>query len=243
MENTWFLAALWLGLALIATLLAIWLRLSTALSEIVVGTVAQLVIGAFFGVEMLSAKAPWITFLSGTGAIVLTFLAGAELDPAIFRVKWKEALGVGLIGFFAPFLGCAALAYYVLGWSGPSSWLAGIALSTTSVAVAARLQADLLVLSVARPASEIPDIEDLAREYYEEAFPRLRELATKRGVALQTSVKVGYWSELIVQTAERDQSELIVVGGLRESRFRRWMLGSVHNRVLRHARCPVLVVR
>jgi glutathione-regulated potassium-efflux system ancillary protein KefC len=26
---------------------------------------------------------------------VLTFLAGAELDPAIFRVKWKEATVVG----------------------------------------------------------------------------------------------------------------------------------------------------
>jgi len=134
-ESTWFLAALWLALALVATLLAIWLRLSTALSEIVVGTVAQLVIGAFFGLQALDAQAPWITFLSGTGAIVLTFLAGAELDPEIFRTKWREAVGVGLVGFFAPFLGCAALAYYVLGWSGRSSWLAGIALSTTSVAV------------------------------------------------------------------------------------------------------------
>lgn len=43
MENVWFLAAVWVGLALIATLLAIWFRISTALSEIVVGTVAQLV--------------------------------------------------------------------------------------------------------------------------------------------------------------------------------------------------------
>ena len=135
MQSTWFDASIWLALALVATLLAIWFRLSTALSEIVVGTVAQLVIGAVFGGEVLNAKAPWITFLSGTGAIVLTFLAGAELDPLIFRTKWKEAVGVGLIGFFAPFLGCTALAYYVLGWTGPSSWLAGIALSTTSVAV------------------------------------------------------------------------------------------------------------
>jgi Kef-type K+ transport system membrane component KefB len=134
-ESTWFLAALWLALALVATLLAIWLRLSTALSEIVVGTVAQLVIGAFFGGELLQVKAPWIAFLSGTGAIVLTFLAGTELDPTIFQTKWREALGVGLVGFIAPFLGCAALAYYGLGWSVRSSWLAGIALSTTSVAV------------------------------------------------------------------------------------------------------------
>jgi Kef-type K+ transport system membrane component KefB len=80
-------------------------------------------------------KAPWIGFLAGTGAIVLTFLAGAELDPSIFRTKWKEASVVSLVGFFAPFLGAAAVARFVLSWSVRSSLLAGIALSTTSVAV------------------------------------------------------------------------------------------------------------
>jgi len=135
MENVWVLAAIWVGLALIATLLAIWLKISTALTEIVVGTVAQLVIGALAGSASLGAKSEWISFLAGTGAIVLTFLAGAELDPAIFRTKWKEAGVVGLVGFFAPFLGCGALAHYVLHWSTRASLLAGVALSTTSVAV------------------------------------------------------------------------------------------------------------
>lgn len=93
MENIWFLAALWLGLALVATLFSIWFRISTALSEIVVGTVAQLIIGALIDTEAMGARAPWITFLAGTGAIVLTFLAGAELDPSVFRHKWKEAVG------------------------------------------------------------------------------------------------------------------------------------------------------
>ena len=135
MDNVWFLAALWVGLALIATLLAIWFRVSTALSEIVVGTVAQLIIGALVGGTGLAAQTPWIGFLAGTGAIVLTFLAGAELDPAVFRVKWKEATVVGLAGFVAPFLGCTAIAYYALGWGPRASWLTGVALSTTSVAV------------------------------------------------------------------------------------------------------------
>ncbi len=135
MEQVWFSAALWLFLALVAVLLAIWLRISTALSEIVVGTVAQLIIGALIGTQFLGAKSAWITFLAGTGAIVLTFLAGAELDPAIFRTKWKESLTVGLVGFCGPFLGAAAVAHFVLHWSVRSSWLAGIALSTTSVAV------------------------------------------------------------------------------------------------------------
>ena len=135
MQQVWFQAALWLILALIATLLSIWFRISTALSEIVVGTVAQLIIGALIGTEVLGAKSAWVGFLAGTGAIVLTFLAGAELDPGIFRTKWKEATVVGLVGFFSPFLGAAAVAHFVLGWSVPSSWLAGVALSTTSVAV------------------------------------------------------------------------------------------------------------
>ena len=135
MQNVWALASLWVGLALVATLLAIWFKISTALTEIVVGTVAQLVIGALVGPLGLGAKSEWITFLAGTGAIVLTFLAGTELDPVIFRTKWMEAMVVGLVGFFGPFLGCTAIAHYILHWTVRSSWLAGVALSTTSVAV------------------------------------------------------------------------------------------------------------
>ncbi len=76
-----------------------------------------------------------MAFLAGTGAVVLTFLAGAELDPAIFREKWKESVTVGLVGFVGPFLGATAVAHYVVGWAWRPSWLAGVALSTTSVAV------------------------------------------------------------------------------------------------------------
>ena len=135
MENVWFLAAAWVGLALIATLLAIWLKISTALSEIVVGTVAQLIVGVVVGPHALGSSSAWVTFLAGTGAIVLTFLAGAELDPDVFRMKWKESLVVGLVSFGAPFLGAAAAAYWLLGWTADASWLAGVAMSTTSVAV------------------------------------------------------------------------------------------------------------
>src|SRR5262245_29155500 len=104
MTGIWTQAALWLGLALIATLLSIWLRIATALSEIVVGTIAQLVIGAVIGAALLGTDETWIKFLSGTGAIVLTFLAGAELDPDVFRAKWKEAGAIGFVSFLAPFV-------------------------------------------------------------------------------------------------------------------------------------------
>ncbi len=135
MENVWALAAMWVGLALLATLFAIWFRISTALTEIILGTVAQAVLVVLVGGGGLVAKTGWITFLAGVGAVILTFLAGAELDPLVFRTKWKEATAVGLVGFFGPFLGCTAVAHYILHWSVRSSWLAGVALSTTSVAV------------------------------------------------------------------------------------------------------------
>jgi hypothetical protein len=73
---------LWLGLALAATMISIWLRIATALSEIVVGTdrrrdsVAQLVLGAVVSSTVLGVHEPWIKFLAGVGAIILTFLAG-----------------------------------------------------------------------------------------------------------------------------------------------------------------------
>jgi len=131
MTETWTLAALWLGLALVAGLASIWLRIATALSEIVVGVVA----GAALGTLAMGVDQEWVKFLAGAGAIVLTFLAGAELDPEVFRRKWKEATAVGLVSFFLPFLGCAAAARWLLGWDPAASWLAGVAMSTTSVAV------------------------------------------------------------------------------------------------------------
>jgi Kef-type K+ transport system membrane component KefB len=135
MTTAWTLAALWFALALLASLCAIYLRISTALAEILIGIGAQWVLGLWFGLATFGGDEPWIKFLAGAGAIMLTFLAGAELDPVVFRQKWKEATAVGLASFLLPFFGCAAGAYMLLGWDQQASWLAGIAMSTTSVAV------------------------------------------------------------------------------------------------------------
>jgi glutathione-regulated potassium-efflux system ancillary protein KefC len=87
------------------------------------------------GASLLGTDESWIKFLSGSGAIVVTFLAGAELDPVVFRLKWKQAAAIGFASFPFPFLGCAVAAHYLLGWAVRPSWLAGVAMSTTSVAV------------------------------------------------------------------------------------------------------------
>src|SRR5580700_10027199 len=52
MTPVWTLFTLWIGLALIASLLSYWLRVSTALTEICVGVVAQLVIPTLFGFSL-----------------------------------------------------------------------------------------------------------------------------------------------------------------------------------------------
>jgi glutathione-regulated potassium-efflux system ancillary protein KefC len=131
MTAAFSVAALWMALALIAGLLSVWLRVSSALTEIIIGMVAPLL----FGADVLGTNEGWIKFLSATGAILLTFLAGAELDPSIFKLKWKEAGAVGLASFLFPFLICAGAATVQLHWEPMPSWLAGIAMSTTSAAV------------------------------------------------------------------------------------------------------------
>ncbi len=136
MNEAFALACLWLALAVVATIIANHLRISTALVEICVGIAAGALAAHYYGSpDAMGANTVWLRFLATTGAVLLTFLAGAELEPAVFRAKWKEIAAVGSVGFVAPFLGCAALARYVLGWSSPASWLAGVALSTTSMAV------------------------------------------------------------------------------------------------------------
>jgi glutathione-regulated potassium-efflux system ancillary protein KefC len=135
MEQAYALAAVWLALAVVSTMLASHMRISMALVEICVGMVAAVVANHFFYPDALGANLDWLRFIASIGAVLLTFLAGAELDQTAMKTKLREVLVVGLIGFFAPFLGCAALARFVLGWDPSASWLAGIALSTTSMAV------------------------------------------------------------------------------------------------------------
>lgn len=135
MEQIYLIAALWLGLSVFSAIIAHHLRISIALVEISVGVIAANIVSRFLGPNAFGSNLEWLRFLASTGAIMLTFLAGAELDPKVIRTKWREVVVVGIGGFIAPFLGCAALARFILHWDPRASWLAGIALSTTSMAV------------------------------------------------------------------------------------------------------------
>lgn len=127
MEQVWFTAASWIGLALVASLISIRTGISVALVEIFLGVIG----GNYLGFQ----TAPWIDVLAAFGSMMLTFLAGAEIDPASFRKHLKPSLVIGGASFLAPFLGAMAFAYWVIGWDWRAAQIAGIALSTTSVAV------------------------------------------------------------------------------------------------------------
>ena len=111
MEQVWLIAALWLSLSLLASYLSSWVRLPTAVCEIIIGALAPLLLAPVLGLSALDPSVPWITFLAGAAALLLTFLAGSELDPAILQSTWREALAIGALGFGVPLLGVAAVAY------------------------------------------------------------------------------------------------------------------------------------
>src|SRR5215831_4063817 len=100
---------------------------SVALIELALG----FVVGNAFSLSVPG----WLAFLGTFAGVVLTFLAGAEVDVPQFRKEWRASLSIGLVSFFAPFFVAGSLAYWALGWNLRQSEIAGIALSTTSLAV------------------------------------------------------------------------------------------------------------
>ena len=129
--NVYALAAVWMTLAVVAAMVSARLGIAVALAEILVGALA----GNVPGISGLVAQTAFTTFLASVGSVVLTFLAGAEIDPVSLRRHWKASLAIGAVSFALPFLAALVVARFALGWDMPAAEIAGVALSTTSVAV------------------------------------------------------------------------------------------------------------
>jgi Kef-type K+ transport system membrane component KefB len=127
MEQLWWEALIWISLALVSSLISLKVGISVALVELIVGILA--------GNTIHPHISEWVNFLASFGAIILTFLAGAELESQTLRRFWKESLVLGIIGFFAPFALSWLAAQLLLDWDLKAAQIAGIAMSTTSVAV------------------------------------------------------------------------------------------------------------
>jgi len=151
LSNIWFIAAIWMGLALAGSLISIWTGISVALVEILVGVVVGNIALGFEGgtlqigiaggnidagqLHHVLQSTEWTNFLAMLGAGVLTFLAGAEIDPHSLRTNWRASVLIGVLSFAIPFAVVWFAAQFVFGWSLHQAQIAGIALSTTSVAV------------------------------------------------------------------------------------------------------------
>lgn len=125
--DVYFAAGVWICLALAASLISIRIGVSVALLEIGMGVIG--------GNALHLQISDWITFLASFGSVLLTFLAGAEIDPALMRRKFKQSAGVGVVSFLLPFLGAFLFCLLVLHWKLHAAEIGGIALSTASVAV------------------------------------------------------------------------------------------------------------
>ncbi|NMC82501.1 MAG: cation:proton antiporter, partial [Armatimonadetes bacterium] len=107
--NQWLTAALWMALALAASVVSIRFAISVALTEIMFGVIG----GNFLHLQVTD----WVNFLAGFGSVLLTFLAGAEIEVDVMRHHWKPVLAIGLVSFLLPFAGAWLFALYVAGWS------------------------------------------------------------------------------------------------------------------------------
>ena len=125
--NDSLIALVFAVLVVAASLVSVELAISISIVEILAGVIG----GNFLGLH----TTPWLEFLAGLGSILLTFLAGAEVDTDAMRKNLKESLLIGSFSFVVPFLGAWAFAHYIVHWALRASLIAGIALSTTSLAV------------------------------------------------------------------------------------------------------------
>ena len=114
-------------LIFLASLISLRLGLSVAIIEVL--------LGALMGNLGFVHAEPWMLYLATFGGIILTFLAGTEIDTDLMRVKFRESFLMGFFSFLFPFLLVFWYTYFIDGWTLQAALIAGTALSTTSLAV------------------------------------------------------------------------------------------------------------
>jgi nucleotide-binding universal stress UspA family protein len=127
---------------------------------------------------------------------------------------------------------------------------------STAADLAAAASADLLIVSAYRPVSEVrlrtersAAPEAMAylvnqREDVEHLLGVARKLAESRGVAsVATRALETEPTEALLDVAEELKADLIVVGSQGMTGAKRFLLGSVPNRVAHHTPCDVLIVK
>ena len=114
------------GLVFVASLISLKIGLSVAIVEIALGAAAG---------NLGLKPEEWMTYMAGFGGIILTFLAGTEIDTRLMKEKFKASFLIGTLSFLLPLAAVFLYTFFVAGWTYKASLIAGTALSTTSLAV------------------------------------------------------------------------------------------------------------
>ena len=104
------LAAVLAGAVLLASMVSVEIGISVALVELALGVV----LGNVF---KLDPNVSWLAFIAGFASVVLTFLAGAEVDPDDFRERFWASVAIGIVSFAGPFVVATLVALGPLGWT------------------------------------------------------------------------------------------------------------------------------
>jgi nucleotide-binding universal stress UspA family protein len=85
----------------------------------------------------------------------------------------------------------------------------------------------------------IEDLKDKAMEMLEE----YRIEAAKNNISMQITIMQGDPAKIIIELAKAKSYDLIIMGTRGRSSFQELLIGSVSQKVMHHASCPVMVVR
>ncbi len=126
---------------------------------------------------------------------------------------------------------------------------ASVAATDEAFELARRLDATLLIVSVIdpgtlrRPGARPGTRMDQVRDRREQVAQALVERGRTEGVTVSFLVWEGDPGDMIVEAAEAEHVDMVLVGSHGRGAVGRFFLGSVSEHVVRHAPCPVLVVR
>jgi nucleotide-binding universal stress UspA family protein len=115
--------------------------------------------------------------------------------------------------------------------------------------------AKLIVLSIVSPVpysqfeyaniGRLKEIETIEKQKAEQDIDKVKQRATENKVSVKTDVLIKYTSILkeIVEYAENNKVDMIVIGSRGMTGLKKLLLGSVATRVVTYSHCPVLVVK
>jgi nucleotide-binding universal stress UspA family protein len=128
--------------------------------------------------------------------------------------------------------------------------------STYVIDLAKRNDAELIVLYIVSPVpysqfeyaniGRMKEIEAIEKEKaQQEVVDKVKQKATEKKVSVKTDVLIKYTSVVkeIVEYAENNKVDMIVIGSKGMTGFKKLLLGSVTSRVVKYSYCPVLVVK